>query len=126
VWNSDGSRYYSGTNDTAVTRASAGVVSFDTTTLRNGLGSIVLGGMTVGGGTKVTEIAVATGTLTSGSVTLANAAVTATSAVIATHLGSSVTNAGALLAYPAGTGTLTVKSTNSSDNDTFTCIVVNH
>lgn len=121
-----GSISFSGASDTQISRSSAGVVSMDTSTLGNGAASIVAAGETIGGGTKVTAIKLGTGTLSSGSATLSDSAISSTSAIIVTHLGSSVTNAGALLAYPTGSGAGTVKSANSSDNDTFTYIVVNH
>jgi hypothetical protein len=112
--------WYTG-QDTYLSRSSAGVVS-----VNGGAGSIIIAGMTLGGGTKVSEIKIITGTLASGAATLSDASITATSAIIPTHLGSSVTNAGSLFAYPTGSGTGAVKSTNGSDNDTFTAMVVNH
>ncbi len=82
--------------------------------------------ITLGGGTKITGIRMGTGTLSGGTASLSDAAITTTSAIEVTHLGSSTGNVGALLAYPTGSGTGSVKSANSSDNDTFTYIVVNH
>jgi hypothetical protein len=117
---SSGVNWYTG-QDTYLSRSSAGVVS-----VNGGAGSIIIAGMTLGGGTKVSEIKIITGTLASGAATLSDASITATSAIIPTHLGSSVTNAGSLFAYPTGSGTGAVKSTNGSDNDTFTAMVVNH
>ncbi len=77
-------------------------------------------------GTKITGIKIGTGTLSAGTASLSDSMIAATSAILVTHLGSSTTNAGALLAYPTGSGTGTVKSANASDNDTFTYMVVNH
>jgi lysophospholipase L1-like esterase len=125
-FSSSSTAYYGGTSDTGLSRPGAGTISIDTTSAGNGLGALVAGAATIGGGTKVKEIKIGTGTLSSGAASLSDAAISSTSAIIVTHLGSSVTNAGALLAYPTGSGTGTVTSANSSDNDTFTYIVVNH
>jgi hypothetical protein len=89
-------------------------------------GSIAAAAATLGGGTKITGIKIGTGTLSAGTTSISDAAISTSSAVIVTHLGTSVTHAGALFAYPSGAGTATVNSANSSDNDTFTYLVVNH
>ncbi len=71
-WASDATNHFS-TLDTGISRASAGVVSFDTTTVGDNLGSAVMAGLTLGGGTKILKIKVGTGTLATGSATISDA-----------------------------------------------------
>jgi hypothetical protein len=61
----------------------------------------------------------ATGTLSGGTVTISNGAITTASAVSPCHLATSVTNAGPLYVNALSSGSVTIKSTNSSDNDTI-------
>jgi hypothetical protein len=60
-----------------------------------------------------------TGTLSGGTATITNAAILVGSAVNACHLATSATNAGPLYVSALSNGSVTIKSANSSDNDTF-------
>lgn len=60
-----------------------------------------------------------TGTLSSGTCTITNAAILATSAIAACHLATSATNAGALYVSALSAGSVTIKSVNPLDNDTI-------
>lgn len=81
----------------------------------------VAGTLTVNG--NAMALTKATGTLSSGSATISNAAITTSSAISACHLGTSATNAGALYVSAMSAGSVTVKSTNASDNDTIVITV---
>jgi lysophospholipase L1-like esterase len=118
--------YWYQAGDTSISRLGSGSLAIGDGTGGDTNGALTLGTINVGGGTTVKEFKLGSGTLSSGTAALSDAAISTTSAILVTHLGSATTNAGALLAYPTGSGTGTVKSANSSDNDTFTYIVVNH
>ena len=64
-----------------------------------------------------------TGTLSSGSVTITNAAITTSSIIEPVHKGTSLTNAGALYIKALSSGTVTIDSTNSSDSDGITLLI---